>query len=255
MAKIAKNKLKLHNEALDLVRLERDLTMTEKEFVLANYKPYAEHNVTATNAFFTPLELAMAATVEMPAPYDYENNVKVIDLCAGIGMLSFAYYHYSGFRSGFIDLVCVELEAEYVEVGKKILPEATWIHGSILDIDTEKLGQFDCFISNPPFMKLGDYKGTYTTSKIGMSLAEYGVIIVPQSNCPFRYSGQVQYTEEDNKDYNKFKAAEDIIYSSSCIDTESIDDMKWDNVNITTEVVIVDRPVKVLFQWVRNIVL
>ena len=38
MAKIAKNKLKLHNEALDLVRLERDLTMTEKEFVLE--KPF-----------------------------------------------------------------------------------------------------------------------------------------------------------------------------------------------------------------------
>lgn len=240
MAKIAKYALKLHNEALDLVRLERDLTMTEKEFVLENYKPYANHNVTATNAFFTPLELAMAATVEMPAPYDYTNNVKVIDLCAGIGMLSFAYYHYSGFRSDFIDLVCIELEAEYVEVGKKILPEATWIQGSILDIDTEELGRFDCFISNPPFMKLGDYKGTYTTSKIGMSLAEYGVVIVPQCNCPFEYSGKNQYTEVDNRDYNKFEDAELIRYSASCIDTETIDDLKWDDVNVTTEVVIVE---------------
>jgi len=242
MAKLAKNKLKLHNEALDLVRLERDLTMTEKEFVLANYKPYANHNVTATNAFFTPLELAIAATVEMPAPYDYAKNVKVIDLCAGIGMLSFAYYHYSGYRPDFIDLVCFELEEEYVEVGKKILPEATWIQGSILDAELiESLGKFDCFISNPPFMKLGDYKGTYTTSKIGISLAEYGIVIVPQCNCPFESSGKNQYKVVFNADYNKFLIKEGISFSSSCIDTESIDDLKWDNVNVTTEVVIVDR--------------
>ncbi len=242
MAKITKRKLKLHDEALELVRLERDLTMTEKEFVLENYKPYATHNVTETNAFFTPLELAIAATAEMPAPYDYENNVKVIDLCAGIGMLSFAYYHYSGFRSDFIDLVCVELDAEYVEVGKKILPEATWIQGSIMDTELiESLGKFDGFISNPPFMKLGDYKGTYTTSKIGMSIAAYGVVIVPQRNCPFEYSGKNQFAKVNNRDYDKFLEAEGISYSASCIDTETIDDLKWDDVNVTTEVVIVDR--------------
>ena len=242
MAKIAKNKLKLHNQSLELVRLERDLTMTEKEFVLENYKPYADHNVTKTNAFFTPVELAMAATVEMPAPYDFSRPVRIIDLCAGVGMLSFAYYHYSGFNTSLVELVCVELTEEYVEVGKKILPEATWIHGSILDRDImDGLGQFDCFISNPPFVKLGNYKGTYTTSKIGMSIAAYGIVIVPQCNCPFEYSGKNQFTKVDNRDYDKFLEAEGISYSASCIDTETIDDLKWDDVNVTTEVVIVDR--------------
>jgi len=240
MAKITKRKLKLHDEALELVRLDRGLTITEKEFVLENYKPYANHNVTETNAFFTPLELAMAATVEMPDPNEWAQPVRIIDLCAGIGMLSFAYKHYSGYNTRDVELVCVELEEEYVEVGKKILPEATWIHASILDLDTVSLGSFACFISNPPFMKLGDYKGTYTTSKIGMGLARYGVVIVPQCNCPFRYSGQNQYTKEDNPEYRKFRDAENIMFSASCIDTESIDDLKWDDVNVTTEVVIID---------------
>ncbi len=245
MAKITKRKLKLHDEALTLVRLDRDLNITEKEFVLEHYKPYATHNVTETNAFFTPLDLAMAATIEMPCPDEYPQAVRVVDLCAGVGMLSFAYYHYSGYNTRNVEIVCIELEEEYIEVGKKILPEATWIQGSILDIDIESLGKFDCFISNPPFMKLGDYKGTYTTSKIGMSLAEYGVVIVPQCNCPFHYSGRTQYAEVDNQEYNKFEAAEGIRYSISSIDTESIDDLKWDDVNVTTEVVIVDNLVEV----------
>ena len=240
MAKITKRKLKLHDEALALVKSDKELTFAEKEFILENYKPYANHNVTETNAFFTPIELAMAATIEMPCPDECSQPVRILDLCAGIGMLSFAYYHYSGYDTRGVELVCVELEAEYVEVGKRILPEATWIQGSILDIDTESIGLFECFISNPPFMKLGNYKGTYTTSKIGMSLARYGVVIVPQCNCPFTYSGQTQYTEVYNRDYNKFEDTELIRYSASCIDTESIDDLKWDDVNVTTEVVIVE---------------
>ena len=178
MAKMSKTKLKLHQEAMSLVRSNKELTMQEKEFILEHYKPYADHNVTDTNAFFTPMVLAQSATIEMPNPDEYDSPVRMLDLCAGVGMLSFAYYHYSGYDTRNVEIVCVELEEEYVEVGKRILPEATWIQGSIMDTTIfEELGKFDCFISNPPFMKLGQYKGTYTTSAIGMEKAKYGVIM------------------------------------------------------------------------------
>ena len=249
MGKLSKTKHKLHNEALDLVRLDRLLTMPEKEFVIENYKPHAEHNVTETNAFFTPLHLAIATTVEMPNPNEYDRPVRILDICAGIGLLSFAYYHYSGHRCSWddVEMVCVELEPEYIEVGKKILPEATWIQGDIMDNDTlEKMGtEFDCFISNPPFMKMGNYKGTYTVSTIGMKKAEYGVMIVPQCNCPFDYSGQPFYEPKHNRDYNKFEDAELIKFSASCVDTSEVlddndDPIQWDNVSVVTEIVIVE---------------
>ena len=94
MAKISKRQLKLHQEALALVRSDKELSFGDKEFVLEHYKPHAEHNVTKTNAFFTPIELAMAATIEMPNPDEWASPVRILDLCAGIGMLSFAYYHH-----------------------------------------------------------------------------------------------------------------------------------------------------------------
>ena len=239
---MSKTKLKLHQETLSMVRSNKALTMTDKEFILEHYKPYADHNVTDTNAFFTPMVLAQAATIEMPNPDESDGPIRILDLCSGVGMLSFAYYHYSGYDTRNVEIVCVELEPEYVEVGKRILPEATWIQGSIMDTSIfEELGKFDCFVSNPPFMKLGMYKGTYTTSAIGMEVARYGVIIVPQNNCPFKYSGQNQYTEEYNRDYNKFEDKELIRFSVSCIDTDTIEDLKWDDVNIITEVVIVEK--------------
>jgi SAM-dependent methyltransferase len=249
MAKISKRMLKLHQEALELVNQDKPLTFPEKEFVLANYKPYAEHNVTETNAFFTPIEFACALNIELPHPSQFDRKMRVLDLCAGMGILSFAFYHYNGLGYADqenIELVCIELEEEYVKVGKKILPEATWIQGSIMDSKTfEGLGEFDVFISNPPFMNLGGYKGTYTTARIGMSMSEYGVMIVPQCNCPFIASGNKPYEEVYNMDYNKFEDTELIRFSASCLDTTAIydddgNDIKWENVKVKTEIVIVE---------------
>ena len=262
MAKLSAMKSKRHGEAMDLVNLERPLTMTEKEFVLANYKPHAEHNVKDIQAFFTPIELAMAATIEMPNPDEYKNKAKILDICAGIGTLAFAYYHYSGYRCNKdnTEIVCVEVTDEFIKVGKRILPEATWIKADmfclnaaddVLDnvkIDTD----FDCFISNPPFCKIPNYglglvgtKGCYLTAQIGMKLSKYGVMIVPKCNCPFEYSGRDNYEEIYNRDYNKFEDGSLLKFAPSCVDTEEVLDdndepIQWDGVKVSTEIVIVE---------------
>lgn len=55
-------------------------------------------------------------------------------LCAGIGVLSYAAQLECSDRSRcYADITCVELNPHYVEVGKKVVPEATWICADVLD--------------------------------------------------------------------------------------------------------------------------
>ncbi|TDD34616.1 hypothetical protein E1286_40665 [Nonomuraea terrae] len=46
--------------------------------------------------------------------------------------------------------MCVESNELYVEVGRRVLPEATWIVGDVFDVSSMGLGMFDCAISKPP---------------------------------------------------------------------------------------------------------
>ena len=55
-------------------------------------------------------------------------DANIIDLCADIGILSLYAHHHKKCNG-----TCVELNPEYVRVGKKLLPEATWINASIFD--------------------------------------------------------------------------------------------------------------------------
>ena len=262
MAKMSAAQDKNHHEAMELVNLERPLTMTEKEFVLANYKPHAEHNVRKLQAYFTPLELGIAATIEMPSPAEKTSGkIKILDLCAGIGMLSFSYLHYSGLavNADNTELVCVEMTEELARVGKRILPEATWIVADMFNLgnknsdnyyNVEIDDDFDCFISNPPFSRFGPShlvgrKGCYITAQIGLQFCEYGVMIVPKCNCPFEYSGRDNHKIVDNREYTTFSDKAKIEFKPSCVDTASVLDdndepVKWDDVNVDTEIVIVD---------------
>lgn len=46
--------------------------------------------------------------------------------------------------AAYADITCVELNPHYVEVGKKVVPEATWICADVLDpFLPDLLGQFD----------------------------------------------------------------------------------------------------------------
>ena len=150
MAKLTKAEAKAHAEA-EAILAKPTLTDDERLFVLEHWQESANHVNSAAGAFFTPYDLARDAAL------DVHNVGRVIDLCAGIGTLSLAAM-WRGFyqrreMGQTLELVCVELNPAYVEVGRKMLPEARWVCGSIFDLPRD-LGHFDSAISNPPFGKV-----------------------------------------------------------------------------------------------------
>lgn len=119
MAKLTKPEIKLHNECLSILKKDT-LTLDEKEFILANYNESATNINSELGAYFTPLALAWDFSLEV-------GKGNVIDLCAGIGTLAYTVWHRNRHRydeDSRPRFVCVERNPHYVEIGRKILPEA-----------------------------------------------------------------------------------------------------------------------------------
>jgi hypothetical protein len=251
MAKLTKAEAKAHGEALTL--LEKDeLTDDDRIFIMENWQESANHVNSIAGAFFTPHGLAMDAALDV-----YYGEGRIIDLCAGIGSLSLAAWwrgYYDRRDSGkTLEMVCVELNPEYVALGRKMLPEAEWICGSIFDLPD--LGHFTQAISNPPFGNIktgGDWKGKYTGSKfeyrtieIASQIADCGMFIVPQQSAGFRYSGAAYYQHSDsgeftNREYAKFAEQTGIRLDAGVgVDTSVFDDA-WHGVSPRVEIAIAD---------------
>lgn len=206
--KLTKEQTRNHDKAEELLQQD-ELSFDEKYFVLENWLPAATTNITKVASFFTPRMMANDLCYEA-------GNGNVIDLCAGIGMLSFQL---NRFLDGKVRLTCLEINPDFVKVGKKILPEANWILGDVLDEGLIKsLGTFDNVISNPPFGKIKtgnqkewlNYKGSefeYKVIEIGSYLAKHkGTFILPQLSCPFRISGmRYNQVEGDSFKTEKYK--------------------------------------------------
>lgn len=189
-----------HATAMALVDSGRSLSEDEREQVLEDYREDAQHLNGRAGAFFTPLGLARDFALHVP------DGARVLDLCAGIGRLSWAvgFQDESPGPDGASSIVCVEQNPDYVRVGKAVLPRATWICVDAFDVDAYRaLGPFDCVIANPPFGRIktgGDHFGRYTGGlfefrliELAASLSTYGVFIVPQGSAPFRYSGRSHF--------------------------------------------------------------
>ena len=230
-----------------------ELTFEEKLIVYEKWNESAISLNSEAGAFFTPLGLARDFSLELW-------KESTIDLCAGIGMLSFYAYH----NAGVTDITCVELNPIYYEIGKKLLPEARWINASIFDLP-EDIGRFGQAISNPPFGKIKagvtnkddfKYKGSefeLLTIEIGSKIADRGIFLIPQSSTPFRYSGAPYYQDlrEVNKGYNphgltpmqkvnKFIKETDFDYQFGMgIDTSHYKD-EWKGVSPICEIVMFD---------------
>ena len=256
MAKLSKAEAKQHAAACRI--LEKDvLTWDDKFFVLENWREDANHVNGTVGAFFTPPGLARDFAIDA-------GGGKVIDLCAGIGGLAFAVWarteweHRSGdWEEQQKKITCVELNPAYCEVGKKILPHARWICGSVFDLPDD-VGSFDTAISNPPFGavkhegKASRYTGKdfeYKVIDIASDLADHGCFILPQMSSPFRLSGQRDFQDSRegrfgniprNEKYERFAEITKIDLEPGCgIDT-SYYLGGWHGVKPLCEVVTVD---------------
>ncbi|VFA96356.1 methyltransferase [Nocardia cyriacigeorgica] len=245
VGKMSKRAAAAHREACALVQLRRELREDEKLFVLANFQESSHSGQSAEGAFFTPAGLARDMSIEVVGP-------RLIDLGAGIGRLGFACRDLWGRTNGEPDreLVCVERNPVFVQVGRKVLPEARWLCGDLLRVHLERMPLFDTAIANPPFGTVArsrdapGYRGPrfeYHAITIAARVARHGVFLIPQSSAPFRYSGQprMQYGCAD-AEYERFHTATAITLDPSCgIDTSGYHN-DWHHPPVATEVVTCD---------------
>lgn len=236
--RLSKRQASEHQKAMELVHSDRTLNIDERHFILDNYQESTGALNSLSGAFFTPAGLARDLAIEIPS------CGSAVDMCAGIGRLSFAVI------DKVKDLVCIEYCREYLEVGRRVVPEAHWVLGDVFDDALyEGLGVLDCAISNPPFGKIktgtyqGDYSGgmfEYKVIQMASRIAKYGVFIIPQESAPFRYSGEHSFREAISERCRKFMDQTGVVLDHSCgIDTSIyLDD--WHGVSPVTEVVVCD---------------
>lgn len=237
--KLTKPQIKAHKEAMALVDCDRPLKDDEKEFILDNFHEGATHINSSAGAFFTPRGLARDFAIEVDG--GNTDKARCIDLCAGIGALSYAVEQKVG------SLVCVEMNPEYARIGKRIIPDAEWIVCSVFDPRVLELGRFRWAISNPPFGRIpGDgFKGKYTGGEfeyrvieIASRLADFGAFILPQMSAPFRYSGQQCFSYDESDKARKFREQTGIEMEPNCgIDT-SLYQRDWRGVSPVCEIVV-----------------
>lgn len=231
--KLTKQQSKLHLQAMDLVHSDKVLSWDERKFILDHYAEAQGQLNALAGAFFTPYGLARDTSIEV----GYANGGgSIVDLCAGIGMLSFAC------EGKGADIACIEFCAEYVTVGRRVVPSAHWINADVFSTT----GRFDFAISNPPFgaIKGDQFQGKYTGGQfeykvieLASTLATYGVFILPQMSAPFRLSGVQCFEHNENDKARKFREQTGIDMQAGCgIDTSMYIE-EWKGVSPMCEVV------------------
>lgn len=247
MAKLTRAQYEGHAKAKALLG-QTSLSIDDKLFVFENYREDAENINSAAGAYFTPPGLANDFVLHIP--FIYGKKVKILDLCAGIGALTYAAL--VDIKTGNTceaEFICVENNLEYVEVGKKLVPEAEWWHADALDPEfLQLLGRFHCVIANPPFGNIkSQYKDSYASGSFeymvieaASRISDHGVFLIPQMSAPFVYSGANYYREVANNKLNRFSAKTGIDLESGIgVDTAQYK-ADWHGVSPLCEIVCCD---------------
>lgn len=244
MGKLTKADQIRHQQAMDLINSDKPLTFDQKLFVYENYFESATSNVRQLGSFHTPLSYAWDFEL------DIQGHGSLVDLCAGTGILTFCYMHRMKYYHPDVKpiLVCVEINKEYCDIGKRLLPEAIWVNDDALTHDVlqylDPNKKFKNAISNPPFgyLKTSEHMGKYRGKDFefriierASQVAEYGTFILPQQSCPFSYSGTRYYQERENKKYINFNKDTGIELTPGIgVDTAEYKD-DWKNTSILCE--------------------
>lgn len=190
MGRLTKLQVKAHEEAMALLAVDRPLLPYEIDTVYEKYNPMADHNVTKGGVFFTPPDLAL----ELAAMGHGWDGCAYVDLCAGIGTLTRAMLLHEGTHPPK-RMVCVELNETFVEIGRKLVPEAEWYCADVFDRAMwQALGTFDIAISNPPFGQVMTKTAAdwllpgpmhMQVIEVILRIAQYGEVIMPGSDANY----------------------------------------------------------------------
>jgi predicted RNA methylase len=139
----------------------------------------------------------------------------------------------------------VEINPDYIAVGKKLLPEANWIQADVFHLP-KHIGHFDCAIANPPFGatkssgRAPRFTGSifeYRVIDIASDIADYGVFILPQSSAPFELSGKQCYRSNEHEKYRNFHAQTAVTLGANCGLDTSVHRNDWIAVPPVVEIV------------------
>lgn len=199
--KLTKIEIKEHKEIEKLLKQDK-LIEKERDFIYDHFLPHnITNNAQEDGSFFTPQSISGA----LAAMCDCDGSI-VIDLAAGIGSLS---YGLISSNRNLKKLICVEKNENFIEIGKKLLPEAIWICGDIYAESTAvklKKLKADWVISNPPYglhLKKKEHLKYCGSSdlmavEVATSLAPDSMFIIPMNNVPFT-DYKTLFTSKNNK--------------------------------------------------------
>jgi len=255
MARISRDALRRHDAACKLLADDRVLHPDEVGQIIDDWHEGAGHSNSRMGAHFTPYGLGVSMAVEA------ETKGRVLDLCAGIGTLSYAHWaHMNVWASTPHEnqdrYTLVEMNPDYAAIARRLLPGAEVIVGSVFDpvlIAELRSRDFDVAISNPPYGSYNTAGGKgpryvgkdchYAVIDVASELARRGVFLIPQNATPFRYSGQQGMTaarDDDRRPYDRFRVQTGIEFEfNSGIDTDYHKD-EWRDVSIRVEVILCD---------------
>lgn len=162
------------------------------------------------------------------------------------GRLSYCQY----IRNKPKHITCIELNDQYVLIGKRLLPQAEWICTDALSYTPQR--NYKVAYGNPPFGKIktsSSVSGRYTGSEFEYSIIDAascysskGVWLIPQTSAGFKYSGNTCYQRESTINSKLYKFTNEtgfVMQPGVGVDTSIYRD-QWNGTNILCESVIVD---------------